>query len=431
MIKLNSTKIILGSFFITIIIGTFLLSLPFSSQDGTSTDLLNCLFTATSSLCVTGLVVVDTATHWSFFGQFVILLLIQIGGLGVIVVTSLISIFLGQKISFWQRTTLQEALSVQKVGGIIKLTRFVLRLVVMFELSGAFLLFFRFIKDFDFPTAVWYSLFHSISAFCNAGFDLFGTSSFIPFKNDIYINIVVISLMLLGGIGFFVIEDLIKCFKKKSILHMEFHTKIILIATLVIYTLSVILIKIAEPSLSILQTLFTAATCRTTGFSTVNLGETSSMLKLILSILMMIGGAPGSTSGGIRITSIAVVILIMKSVFENKKDVICFYKKIDDNTIKQAITNIFLSITIVFVGILLFARIQDISLVDNIFMCVSSFSATGLNVFSPSILNTIAKFILMTLMFIGRVGPISIVSVFILNKTENKNVEYVSGKLIL
>ena len=155
------------------------------------------------------------------------------------------------------------------------------------------------------------------------------------------------------------------------------------------------------------------------------------MLKLILSILMMIGGAPGSTSGGIRITSIAVVILIMKSVFENKKDVICFYKKIDDNIIKQAITNIFLSITIVFVGILLFARIQDISLVDNIFMCVSSFSATGLNVFSPSILNTIAKFILMTLMFIGRVGPISIVSVFILNKTENKNVEYVSGKLIL
>jgi trk system potassium uptake protein TrkH len=174
-----------------------------------------------------------------------------------------------------------------------------------------------------------------------------------------------------------------------------------------------------------------SATCRTTGFSTVNLSETSSMLKLIISILMMIGGAPGSTSGGIRITSIAIIAITMKSVFENKKDVICFFKKIDENTIKQAITNIFISITIVFMGIILFAKVQQINLVDNIFMCVSSFSATGLSVFNPSVLNIVAKIILMILMFIGRIGPISVVSLFMQDKKENKEIEYVSGKILL
>ena len=237
--------------------------------------------------------------------------------------------------------------------------------------------------------------------------------------------------MLLGGIGFFVIEDIINCLKWISFIHMQFHTKIILISTIIIYIISVVLIKISEPSLTLLQTLFMAATCRTTGFTTVNLNNTSPMLKLILSILMMIGGAPGSTSGGIRIASIAVIVLTMKSVFENKKDVICFYKKIDENTIKQAITNIFISITIVFLGIIVLTKIQKINLIDNIFMCVSSFSATGLSVFNPSVLNTVAKIILMILMFIGRIGPISVVSLFMQDKKENKEIEYVSGKILL
>ena len=430
MLKKKSIYIIpILSFAIVILVSFIMLLMPFS-RNSNVTD-LDAFFTAVSATCVNGLSTVNLATDYTFIGQIIIAITTEIGAIGFITFISFILSFMNKKMSITESILLSKSINNNDESKLKQRLKEVIKYTLIIELIGSVFLAFEFVPKYGFNQGIWYSIFHSITAFCNAGFDLFGTSSFIPFKNDIYINIVVISLMLLGGIGFFIIEDLIKCFKKKSILHMEFHTKIILTSTLVIYTLSVILIKIAEPSLSILQTLFTAATCRTTGFSTVNLGETSSMLKLILSILMMIGGAPGSTSGGIRITSIAVVILIMKSVFENKKDVICFYKKIDDNTIKQAITNIFLSITIVFIGILLFARIQDISLVDNIFMCVSSFSATGLNVFSPSILNTIAKFILMTLMFIGRVGPISIVSVFILNKTENKNVEYVSGKLIL
>ena len=197
-LRLSSTQIILSSFLLTVLLGTVLLFLPISSNDGKPTDILTCLFTATSSLCVTGLIVVDTATHWSFFGQTIILILIQIGGLGVVVVAATISIFLGQKISISQRSVIQEALSIQHVGGVIKLVKFILKFVIIFELAGAFLLFFHFIKEFDVLTSIWYSLFHSISAFCNAGFDLMGIksqfSSFTSYQSCILLNVLCIDL---------------------------------------------------------------------------------------------------------------------------------------------------------------------------------------------------------------------------------------------
>ena len=195
-IHFSTTQTIFGSFLLTILLGTLLLSLPIASNANKSTDILTCLFTATSSMCVTGLVVVDTATHWSFFGQFVIIILIQIGGLGVILMASIIALFLGQKINFIQRVTLQEALSVQRVGGIIKLTKFILKGVLIFELGGALLLFISFIKEFDILTAIWYSIFHSISAFCNAGFDLMGIkgqfSSLTYYHSNVLVNIVLL-----------------------------------------------------------------------------------------------------------------------------------------------------------------------------------------------------------------------------------------------
>ena len=180
-IRFSSTQVILGSFLMTVLIGTVLLFLPISSNSGKPTDFLTCLFTVTSSLCVTGLVVVDTATHWSLFGQIVILILIQIGGLGVVVVTTIISLFLGQKINLSQRTVIQEALAMQHVGGTIKLIKFILRFVLFYEFIGAFLLFVHFRNDFNFFTSIWYSIFHSISAFCNAGFDLMGVRG--PFSS--------------------------------------------------------------------------------------------------------------------------------------------------------------------------------------------------------------------------------------------------------
>ncbi len=417
------------SFALVILISFIMLIMPFS-RNSNVTD-LDAFFTAVSATCVNGLTTVNLATDYTFVGQIIIAITTEIGAIGFITFISFVLSLRNRKMSISESILLSKSINNNEESKLKQRLKEVIKYTVLIELIGSIFLAFSFIPKFGFKDGIWYSIFHSITAFCNAGFDIFGTSSFIIFKNDVYINIVVICLMLLGGIGFFVIEDIINCLKKKSFIHMQFHTKIILISTIIIYIISIVLIKISEPSLTLLQTLFMSATCRTTGFTTVNLNNTSPMLKLILSILMMIGGAPGSTSGGIRIASIAVIVLTMKSVFENKKDVICFYKKIDENTIKQAITNIFISITIVFLEIVVLTKIQKINLIDNIFMCVSSFSATGLSVFNPSVLNIIAKIILMILMFIGRIGPISVVSLFMQDKKENKEIEYVSGKILL
>ena len=430
MLKKKNIYIIpILSFAIVILASFIILIMPFSRSGNVTPQ--DAFFTAVSATCVNGLSTVNLAEDYTFIGQLVIAITTEIGAIGFITFIAFILSLRNKKMTISESILLTNSINNDEDSKLMQRLKEVIKYTLIIEFMGSILLSFSFVPKYGLKNGIWYSIFHSITAFCNAGFDLFGTSSFITFKSDIYINMVIIILMLLGGIGFFVIEDLITCIKKKSFMHMQFYTKIILTATVIIYIVSVILIKIAEPKLSILQTLFTAATCRTTGFSTVNLGETSSVLKLILSILMMIGGAPSSTSGGIRITSIVVIILTMHSILRNKKEVICFYRKIDDNTIKHAITNIFISITVVFIGILILAKVQDINLIDNIFMCVTSFSATGLNVFNPSTLGIIAKFILMTLMFIGRVGPISIVSLFILEKKDNKNIEYVSGNLVL
>ena len=430
MLKKKNIYIIpILSFAIVILASFIILIMPFSRSGNVTPQ--DAFFTAVSATCVNGLSTVNLAEDYTFIGQLVIAITTEIGAIGFITFIAYILSLRNKKMTISESILLTNSINNDEDSKLMQRLKEVIKYTLIIEFIGSILLSFSFVPKYGLKNGIWYSIFHSITAFCNAGFDLFGTTSFITFKSDIYINMVIIILMLLGGIGFFVIEDLITCIKKKNFLHMQFYTKIILTATVIIYIVSVILIKIAEPKLSILQTLFTAATCRTTGFSTVNLGETSSVLKLILSILMMIGGAPSSTSGGIRITSIVVIILTMHSILRNKKEVICFYRKIDDNTIKHAITNTFISITVVFIGILILAKVQDINLIDNIFMCVTSFSATGLNVFNPSTLGIIAKFILMTLMFIGRVGPISIVSLFILEKKDNKNIEYVSGNLVL
>ena len=430
MLKKKNIYIIpILSFAIVVLASFIMLIMPFSRSGNVTPQ--DAFFTAVSATCVNGLSTVNLAEDYTFVGQLVIAITTEIGAIGFITFIAYILSLRNKKMTISESILLTNSINNDEDSKLMQRLKEVIKYTLIIEFMGSILLSFSFVPKYGLKNGIWYSIFHSITAFCNAGFDLFGTTSFITFKSDIYINMVIIILMLLGGIGFFVIEDLITCIKKKNFLYMQFYTKIILTATIIIYTVSVILIKMAEPKLSILQTLFTAATCRTTGFSTVNLGETSSVLKLILSILMMIGGAPSSTSGGIRITSIVVIVLTMHSILRNKKEVICFYRKIDDNTIKHAITNTFISITVVFIGILILAKVQDINLIDNIFMCVTSFSATGLNVFNPSTLGTIAKFILMTLMFIGRVGPISIVSLFILEKKDNKNIEYVSGNLVL
>ena len=231
--------------------------------------------------------------------------------------------------------------------------------------------------------------------------------------------------------GYFVIEDVINGIKKKSFIHISFHTKIVLTTSLIIYLVSIVLLKIVEPNLTFLQILFTSVTARTTGFSTINMSSTTPITKLIISFLMMIGGAPGSTSGGIRITSFAILALTVRATLRNKRDVVVYYKKIDTQTIRQAITNIVICSILVLMAMFVFEKVQNIGLDRNLFMCASAFSATGLSVVNVQELNMGAKVILAALMYIGRVGPISILSIFILNRKENRNIEYVSGNVMI
>ena len=281
-LKLNSTQTILGSFFLAILLGALLLSFPISSKSHQSTDFLTCLFTATSSMCVTGLIVVDTATHWSFFGQLIILILIQFGGLGIIVIASIIAIFLGQKINLIHRTTLQEALSVQKVGGIVKLTKFIINGVIIFESLGAILLFTHFIQEFDLPTAIWYSIFHSISAFCNAGFDLMGFrenfSSLTYYQSNVLINVTIMLLIIIGGIGFTVWNNILT--QKTNFRKYSLQSKIVIITTLSLIILPAIYFYFFEytdlnGNTRILTSLFQSVTTRTAGFNTSDFSKMS------------------------------------------------------------------------------------------------------------------------------------------------------------
>ena len=416
MVKLNSTKIILGSFFIAIIIGALLLSLPFASKDGNSTDFLSCLFTATSSLCVTGLVVVDTATHWSFFGQFIILLLIQVGGLGVIVVTSLIAIFLGQKISFWQRTTLQEALSVQKVGGIIKLVMFVVRLVIIFELSGAFLLFFQFVKDFDVPTAIWYSFFHSISAFCNAGFDLMGVkepfSSLTFYQSNTLVNVVLMFLIVFGGIGFSVWDDIIT--RKFHFRKYKLQSKIVFFTTLFLILLPAIYFYFYEfetlpTKTRVLSSLFQSVTTRTAGFNTADFNDMSDVGKSISIMLMLIGGSPGSTAGGMKTTTIAILIISTISVFKRHNEPHIFNRRIGMQIIKNAMTIFMMYLNLFLIFAFLICNLCGFELMDTLFETASAIGTVGLTLGITTKLSSLSMVFIIILMFLGRVGTLTFI----------------------
>ena len=412
-----------------ILVGWIFLLLPISNNG--SVGIFDALFTAVSATCVNGLTTVNLGQDYTFLGQVIIAIITEIGAIGFVTFISFILSFKRRKMSLSETLLLSSALNNTQYGKLKQKLKEVVKYTMVIQLVGSIFLSIDFIPRLGITKGIWYSIFHSITAFCNAGFDLFGSNSLMAFKDNIYINIVLIVLMALGGIGYFVIEDIIRCIKRKSFIHLEFHTKIVLTTTLIIYGLSLVVLKITEPNLTVLELIFTSVTARTTGFSTIDMSSTSTITKLVISLLMTIGGAPGSTSGGIRITSIAILALTVHATLRNKKDIIVFYKKIDIQTVKQAITNIVISITLIFISIIIFVKAQALSIDKIIFMCASAYSATGLTVVDVATLNIIAKIILITLMYIGRVGPISILSILILNKKENTDVEYVQGSVML
>lgn len=435
-LKLNSTQIIILSFIITLFLGAILLSLPISSKDYIRTDFLSCLFTSTSSLCVTGLAVYDTATHWSFFGQLIILILIQIGGLGVIVVVTFVSIYLHQKINFSQRTILQESLAIQKVGGIVKLTKFILNFVLFVETWGAVILFFQFKNDFNIPTAIWYSIFHSVSAFCNAGFDLMGIkekfSSLTSYEFNILINITIMALIVFGGLGFAVWEDIFT--KKNNIKRYKLQSKIVIITSLILIILPAIyyfFFEYNDISISnrILPSLFQSVTTRTAGFNTSDFSDMSDVGKGISIILMLIGGSPGSTAGGMKTTTFVILLISTISVFRRNNEPHIFNRRIEIQIIKNAMTIFVMYLNLFIIFGFIICKIENISLMDALFESASAIGTVGLTLGITTSLSSISKFLLIILMFLGRVGGLTFIYAMI--PSLNYEPGYISEKIAI
>lgn len=413
--KLTSFQIIIIGFFGVIIFGTFLLMLPFSSRSGLATPFFEALFTSTSAVCVTGLIIHDTATYWSVFGQIVILLLIQIGGMGVITVAASFAMISGRKISLMQRSTMQEAISAPKVGGIVRLTGFIVRVTLVMELLCAAVMAPVFCRDFG-KKGLWMALFHSVSAFCNAGFDLLGVrtpfSSLTSYAANPVINFTIMFLIVVGGIGFLTWDDI-----RANRLHLRkyrMQSKVILCTTAVLLIVPAMYFYFFEFSdftrnERLLSSLFQAVTPRTAGFNTVELTDLSEAGQFITIALMLIGGSPGSTAGGLKTTTIAVLFTTAISTFRRRENANIFGRRIDDDVVKNATTISLMYITLCCTGGLIISVSEGLPMITCLFETASAVGTVGLSLGITPELNLLSRVVLILLMFFGRVGGLTLI----------------------
>jgi len=430
----SSTHIILSGFFLLIILGSFLLYLPISSSTGESVAYVDALFTATSATCVTGLVTLPTVTAWSSFGQFVILLLIQIGGLGVITVCAGIMLILSKRIGIGNRILIQDSFNLNSMSGIIKFIKKVFIGTFIVEIIGALAYMVVFVPEFGLR-GIWISIFTSVSAFCNAGIDIISENSLCNYAVNPIINIVTAFLIVSGGIGFIVWWDLIRIIrdnKKKSVKFLTLHSKIALSVTIFLIVLGTALFFIFEKNnphtigeYSFIEKLevsfFQSVTTRTAGFATIpqeNLSNPSAILSLIL---MFIGGSPVGTAGGIKTVTLLVIVATALSTIKGKKTVDIFNRQISDHHIRKAIAVFSISFFVVLMSTLLLSIVSNADFLDIIYETVSATATVGLSRNLTSSFGVAGKIILIAAMYLGRVGPISIVVAFVL-KRDKKNI---------
>ncbi|MCR4577903.1 MAG: Trk family potassium uptake protein [Clostridiales bacterium] len=416
-LKLSSFQIILAGFLCLILLGACILALPVSSAAGQWTPFSKTLFTSCSAACVTGLVVLDTGSYWSVFGKCVILLLIQIGGLGVITISTAIMTIAGKRISLFQRSLLKDSISADQLGGILKLTRFIIKGTILFEGCGALLLLPLFLRDFGLVKGICFAVFHSISAFCNAGFDLLGAdrgqfSSFTSYSGSPLLNITFILLIVIGGLSFLTWDDAVKY--RFNLRKYKLQSKIILITSAVLIVLPAIVFFAFEfhgetAGNRLLYSLFQSVTTRTAGFNTVDQATLSDPALLLTIILMLIGGSPGSTAGGMKTTTLAVLFISAFSVFRQKPDVNVMGRRISDHTVKTAggiltiYTTLFLSAGAVI------SLIEGLPLKLCIYETASAIGTVGLTMGITPGLSTPSMVILMFLMVLGRVGGLTMI----------------------
>lgn len=414
--RLSSSQIIILGFATVILIGSLLLTLPISTQDGNGAIFTDALFTATSAVCVTGLVVQDTATYWSTFGHAVIIALIQIGGMGVVTVAIAVSTLSGKQISLKQRSTMQEAVSAHKVGGIVRLTGFIFKMTILFELLGALIMAPTFCKEFGLLKGIWYALFHSISAFCNAGFDLMGVkttySSLTYFVENPAINFTVMALIVIGGIGFLTWDDMKT--NKHHIRKYRMQSKVILMTTALLILLPALYFFFFEfgnrpMGERILSSLFQSVTPRTAGFNTVDLTQLSETGTALTILLMLIGGSPGSTAGGMKTTTLAVMLSTAISVFRHREHTHFFGRRVSDDTVRNAATIFMMYLVLFLAGGFALSRIEELPLLTCLYETASAIGTVGLTLGITPDLGIVSQLILILLMYIGRVGALTLI----------------------
>ena len=399
-----------------ILLGTFLLMLPVSSLERVPTPFHEALFTATSAVCVTGLVVKDTGSYWSLTGQTIILVLIQIGGLGVVTVAASVSLLSGKKISLMQRSTMQDAISAPKVGGIVRLTRFILKGTFLIEATGAVLLLPAFLSDYG-VKGIWLAVFHSISAFCNAGFDILGTathtfSSLMRYSGSILVNVVIMLLIITGGIGFLTWDDIYT--NKLNFKRYRMQSKIILMTTACLILLPAVFffscdLKKMSTGKRLLAAIFQSVTTRTAGFNTINISKMSETSKAVMILLMLIGGSPGSTAGGMKTTTFTVLILNAIATFRSQENAGAFGRRLEYHVIKNAATIAMLYFTLFFCGGIAISVYEDLPLLDCLYEAASAVGTVGLTLGITPGLHIFSQVVLIILMYLGRVGGLTLI----------------------
>ena len=413
---MTSFQLIIMGFAGVILLGTVLLMLPFSSAEKVITPFHEALFTATSAVCVTGLVVKDTGSYWSLAGQTIILALIQIGGLGVVTVAASVSILSGKKISLMQRSTMHDAISAPKVGGIVRLTRFILRGTFLIEAAGTVLLLPVFMGDYG-KKGIWMSVFHSISAFCNAGFDILGTdSSMFPsltrYSGNILINLVIMLLIITGGIGFLTWDDIYT--NKLNFKRYRMQSKIILMTTACLILFPTVFFYICDLTKlpmekRLLAAAFQSVTTRTAGFNTINISEMSEASKAVMILLMLIGGSPGSTAGGMKTTTFSVLILNAIATFRSQENAGAFGRRLEYHVIKNAATIAMLYFALFFGGGIAISVYEGLPLLNCLYEAASAVGTVGLTLGITPELHVFSQVVLIILMYLGRVGGLTLI----------------------
>ncbi|MEY8304843.1 TrkH family potassium uptake protein [Anaerosalibacter bizertensis] len=438
-LELNPPRVLALGFAGLILIGAILLNLPIASKSGESIGFINALFTSASSVCVTGLVVVNTGEYWSLFGHIVIICLIQMGGLGFMTLATLVALILGKKITLKERLIIKEQLNQETMSGLVKLTKYVILSTFAIEGLGALFLSTRFIPRYGFVKGLWFSIFHSISAFCNAGFDITG-NSIVPFKGDIVVNLTIAFLIIIGGLGFSVYIDISR---HKRFNRLSLHSKLVLVITLILIIVGMILFYIIEwDNLGTLEPLntkerivasfFQSVVTRTAGFNSIDMSKMKDTTTFIMIILMFIGGSPGSTAGGIKTTTFGAILLTTFTVIRGGRDVVAYKRRIPQEIIYRALTIASIGIFLVTVISMILTISEDANFLDLLFETTSAFGTVGLSRGVTPDLSNFGKVSIMITMYLGRVGPLTMAFAFAKRqKNSIKNYRYSEGNILV